>query len=43
MVWKLKKNDSIELKCDTSLFNKAKRTPVPKDSLERANSALDIV
>ena len=37
------KKDSSELKCDTCELNKAKRKPVPKDSVDRANNALDIV
>ena len=37
------KNDSSELKCDTCELNRAKRNPVPKDSVDRANNALDIV
>ena len=40
----MEKFDSSELlKCDTCEINKAKRKPVPKDSVDRANNALDIV
>ena len=37
------KNDSSGLKFDTCELNKAKRKAVPKDSVDRANNALDIV
>ena len=37
------KNDSSELKCETCELNKAKRKAVPKDSVDRANNALDFV
>ena len=36
------KNDCGELKSDTCVLSKAKRKPVPKDIVDRANNALDI-
>ena len=37
------KNDGSELKWDACEINTAKRKPVPKDIVDRANNALDIV
>ena len=37
------KNDSSELMCGTCELNKAKRKAVPKDSVDRAKNALNIV